>query len=310
MRNNLLNIIGKVIFPSYIILYFIFFYLPQMAEASTLSVSPVILDRKAYARDILKESLTIFNSTADRLDVYTFVNNFSSSDGKVGFLDPTKADLASSLANWIAIRRGVIELAPNEKKNIDFSIEVSPRARPGTYHATIAFAAGATRFEAENKIGQAASAVINLEALEDVKERLRIKRFVPTKIFFSGFPAWFSYTVENAGNRTLIYGGEIVIYDRRGEEKASLPINLEKVALEPKEEVSNVARWDESGRGKGFGKYKAILRVDFGKGGYAQDIVFFWIIPWPKILFVFVIAAVLTAVIAFCARALLTSNRV
>lgn len=310
MRNNLLNKISKVVFLSYIILYFIFLATPTAAQASDLSASPAIMDIKSQARDILKESLTIFNNTNNKLSVYTFVNNVSTTEGEQKFLDPAQADLSSSLANWISISRGVIELAPKEKRNINFSVEVNLRARPGIYHAAIAFVAGATRFEAEKKINEAAAAVINLEVVEVIKERLQIKKFIPTKIFFSDFPAWFSYTVENVGNQALIHSGEIVIYNRRGEEAASLPINQEGVALDPKAEISNVARWDGHRQGVGLGKYKAILRVEFGKGGFAQDTIFFWIVPWPKIALVFASLAALTATAAFVARTLRVSKKI
>ena len=102
-----------------------------------ITASPAVFDFKAKARDILPEKIILTNKSDVKLNVYTFVNNILATTGEAKFLDPGTADYSSSLANWISISRGVLELAPGEKKEIDFSIEVNMRAKPGIYHAII-----------------------------------------------------------------------------------------------------------------------------------------------------------------------------
>jgi len=287
----------KIIFALLSIFYFLFSDVP-LVHASSFSVTPVVIDERAKARDILKESVTLTNNTARKLNTYTFVNNISRELGKQEFLDPSRADHSSSLANWIAISRGVIELAPGETRTIDFQIDVNLRAKPGVYHAVIYFGEGSRRTESEKKLPEAPAVMVNLEVLEDIKERLQLKKFIPDKVFFTGFPVSFSYDLENIGNRELTPTGEIRIYDRRGEEVGAVDVNYEGVVLgrETTEQLAGI--WEASG---GFGRYKAILDLEYGstQRGTLQDTVFFWVIPWKMILIIFGIMAGLVIIFTF-----------
>lgn len=279
-----------------LVLFFAWFHI---AYAASFTVTPAVINEKAKARDILKESVTLTNNLANKINVYAFVNNIAIREGKQEFLDPSRADHSSSLANWIMIRRGFIELLPGEKKKIDFDIEVNLRAKPGMYHALINFAEASTRAEAEAKIAGAPSVTVNLEVFEDIKERLQLKSFISDKTFFFGFPVSFSYELENIGNRPVLPLGEIRIYDRRGREVTSMQISEAASAIAPAENIKIVSSWSglekssaplmlasvasALGVGGGFGKYKAVLDIEYGVVGKTlQDTVFFWVIPlWP-----------------------------
>lgn len=276
--------------------------LPMTMRAASFNVTPAIIDLKARARDILKESITLTNNTDRKLNVYAFVNNVAVQEGKQEFLDPSRTNQASSLANWILFPRGVIEISPGEKKSVDFKIEVNLRASPGIYHAVISFVDAPTRDDAEAKAVGAPSVAVNLEIAEDVKEWLQLKRFVPDKTFFSGFPVSFSYELENTGNKSATPSGEIRIYNRRGKEVASLKINEKLAEIGPEKNLNLANLWrgsdaPESGRffanaSQGLtsmGKYKAFLDLQYGSKQRAslQDTVFFWVIPWQYILAIF-----------------------
>lgn len=262
----------------------------SLAHAASFTVSPVVIDRKAKARDILKESVMLTNTAGRKLNIYTFVNNVSIQEGKQEFLDPSRANHSSSFANWIKISRGVIELLPGEKRTVDFQIDVNLRAQPGMYHALISFAEGSRRVEAEKKLRDSPLSTINLEVIEDIKERLQLKKFVSDKTFFSGSPISFSYELENIGNRSLAPSGEIRIYNRRGEEVAVIDANADGKELQPDATLQLAGVWQG---GKGFGRYKALLNLEYGakQRGTFQDTVFFWVIPWQKILIIFVVLA-------------------
>lgn len=248
-----------------------------LAQVASLSVTPIIIDEKAKARDILKESITLINDTDRKLNVYTFVNNVA--------IEESKTDLSSSLANWIEISRGVVEFLPGEKKKIDFEIRVNLRANPGIYHAVISFAEGPTRDEAEKKLANTPSVAVNLEVIEDIKERLQLKKFIPDKIFFSGSSAAFSYELENIGNQTSAPSGEIRIYNRRGEEVEALDANQDNAAIDPNTAKQFASIWQNA---KGFGRYKALINIEYGaKNAAIYDTVSFWLVPWQKILIIF-----------------------
>lgn len=257
-----------------------------LRAAEIITAAPAVIDLKAKSRDILKEPIILTNKSNVKLNVYAFVNNVLAATGEARFLDPAAADLSSSLANWISISRGVFELAPAEKKELDFSVEVNMRAKPGIYHAVISFAAGATRAAAEANLKEAARININLEVLDNTKEILEIKKFMPDKTIFSKFPVSLSYTLENSGDRSLLPTGRILIYNRSGEEVSVINLNPEAADIELQTSKIFKAVWPD---GKDFGKYKALLNIEYGNGQRKtlHDAVFFWVIPWQKLLIVF-----------------------
>lgn len=297
-KNNRVLPRSSILFGIGLTILLLFFTTSFVLAAPSLTVNPVVIDKKAKARDILKESLTLTNNTGRKLNVYTFVNNIIASKGEEDFLDPSRADYSSSLANWVKISRGVIELSPGEKRTIDLRIDVNLRAKAGIYHAVISFVEGSSRAIAGEKLKSAPKVTVNLEVIEDIKERLQLGTFVPVKTFFSGSPITLLFSLENIGNRSLVPSGEIRIYNRRGEEVATIDVNDERLTLEPDGTVQLASVWQGV---QGFGKYKAFLDLEYGttQRGTIHDAAFFWVIPWQKILIIFVVLALSVILITY-----------
>jgi hypothetical protein len=275
--------------------------------AKAFTVSPVVLDEKAFPRDILKEIITVTNDSSKKADVYAFVNNINPAEGATGFIDPATADFASSLANWINITRGSLDLEPGEIKEVPVTIEVNLRAKPGMYHAEISFGEGWSYENArQNAIAGANKTAINLEVLEDKKERLQLQAFTTSKRFFPSFPVGFSFGVENIGNQSLVPEGSIRIYDGSGRELDSMKLNEGGAKIDPNGSLQlasiwqglNLATWRQMG---GFGRYKAMLDLSYGSSeqqGRLQDTVFFWVLPWKNLIATFMVLAVVAVAVA------------
>jgi len=269
------------------------------AAGSTHSVLPLIIDEKARARDILKESVTITNKTGRKITIYTIVNDVTVGiDGGIEeYNGPSIADRSHSLSNWIQIGRGVIDLAPGEQKTIPFTIQVNLDAEPGVYHSKVSFIEGPNITEAQKKIDQSPALIVNVEIADETKELLQLKQFVSDNVFFSGSSATLTYKIENIGNTDIVPKGEILIYDRKGKEVRALPVNIEAAAIAPKSVGEFHAAWEGGSRA---GRYKALLNVEYGnkQRGTLNDTVFFFFVPIVKIAIVFFVslAAVLTAV--------------
>lgn len=248
-----------------------------------IGVTPLVVDIKAKARDILKQSFTIKNTDAFKHIVYPAVNNISAETGRQEFLEPGRADQSASLANWIAVTRGGIELLPGEKKTIEFSLEVNLRAAPGMYHAVISFADQPGAGGNDASLRRAPALAVNLEVIEEIKERLQLKKFIPDQLFFSAFPATFTTVILNNGNRRETPTGSIRIYNQNGREIASLPVNPGETEISIGSTASFPSVWDHGPR---LGRFKALLNVSYGsvQPGTLQDTVFFWVVPWQKIL--------------------------
>ncbi len=252
-------------------------------QSGDFSFTPVIIDEKAKPRDILKHTLTIVNTSNRKLNLYPSVNNIDTSEGQQQFAQAHNgADRAASLANWIELSRGVVELGPGEEKTIPFVIRVNLTAVPGSYHAYISFYEGSTR-EAAEKTTALGKMTVNVEVLADVKEVMQLNKFFSDNIFFSGDDILFNYQLENIGNQSLQPKGEIRVYDRKGREVAAVEVNKDGKTISPDEMSQLASVWSAA---SGFGRYKAFINIDYGETQKAsvQDTVFFWILPWQQLL--------------------------
>lgn len=246
------------------------------------SVSPVVTNEKAKPRDIIKKELLVTNHTAQRIDLYITVENIDPTQGTQEFESPAVSDLSTSLANWVEITRGVIELSPGEVRKIPYLIHVNLTAKPGNYYARIQFQKGAKRAEAEES-KEGSALMLNVEVVDDANERLQLGNFMSEDGVVFGNSVSFSYLLENVGNRLIEPRGSIRIFNRRGEEVGSVPLNAEGEGITPENKKQLAAVWGATGR---FGKYKAFLDLEYGENQLAsvQDTVYFWVFPWKEIM--------------------------
>ncbi|KKS84321.1 MAG: hypothetical protein UV60_C0023G0005 [Parcubacteria group bacterium GW2011_GWA2_43_11] len=272
---------------------------------STFSVSPVVSNEKAKPRDIIKKEVIVTNNTDQRLDVYISVENIDPTEGAQEFVGPGASDLSTSLANWVEITRGVIELDPRESRKIPYLIHVNVSAKPGSYYARLQFREGAERTEAEAGI-EGSALMLNVEVEDNAIERLQLGNFMSEDGVVLGNSVAFSYLLENVGNRLLEPRGSIRIFNRKGEEVGSVPLNADGEEITPENKRQLAASWSAVGR---FGKYKAFLDLEYGENQLAsvQDTVYFWVFPWKEItaamMGVLVLAVVGTYIVHMSAMA-------
>jgi hypothetical protein len=254
----------------------------------------MVANEKAKPRDIIKKELLVTNNTSQRMDLYIHVENIDPTVGVQEFVSPGVSDLSTSLANWVEITRGVIELSAGETRKIPYLIHVNLTAKPGNYYARIQFNKGPKRPEAEvSKEGTAL--MLNLEVQDDAKERLQLGNFISEDGVILGDTVSFSYLLENIGNRLIEPRGSIRTFNRRGEEVGSVPLNANGEEINPDNKKQLAAAWNATGR---FGKYKAFLDLEYGENQLAsvQDTVYFWVFPWKEIMVAFVGVLVLAVV--------------
>lgn len=261
---------------------------------SKFSVSPVVANEKAKPRDIIKKELIVTNNSDKRVDVYISVENIDPKEGPKEFISPAVSDLSTSLANWVEITRGVIELDPKESRKIPYLIHVNVSAKPGSYYARLQFREGARRTEAEAST-EGTALMLNVEVVDNAIERLQLGNFMSEDGVILGNSVSFSYILENVGNRLLEPRGSIRIFNRKGEEVGSIPLNAEGEEINPDNKRQMAAAWSATGR---FGKYKAFLDLEYGENRLAsvQDTVYFWVFPWKEIMAALMGVAVLAVV--------------
>ena len=220
------------------------FALPAHAQTSPdLVVTPVVIDEKVKQRDIVKESIMVKNNTNHVLDLYPSVNDINPQLGEQGF---SRADdstaLSDSLANWIELSRGEIQLGPGEEKAVPFIIRVNMNAVANSYHAQISLTAGGTRAEADSK-PPLGVIMVNVEVQADIKELLQLNKFTTDNIFFSGDDVLFNYQLQNIGNQNLAPKGQVHIYNRKGEEVATVDVNKDGKIDEKRRTYAPLGLW-------------------------------------------------------------------
>ncbi len=279
-----------------IIGFMLLLFLPVFVHAADFSATPLVIDGKGKAREILKFSLALKNDSNNLLTIYPWVTNFTSASGTASMPDLSRADLSQSLANWIEMTRGVVDILPGEKRDIPIMIQLNVNARPGIYHAELRFAHGSSRIEAETN-REVLIIPVNIEVLDDITEKLQLSKFVPERQWFLGDSAAFTYRLENVGNRGVAPQGKIRIFDRRGAEVAAIDANANGEKLEPAAAAMLSAVWAADGH---FGKYKAMLDIEYGQHGrgMVQDTIFFWVVPWQKIFGMFATILIISIIAA------------
>jgi len=274
--------------------------LPYVTHAEAprdMQVSPAVIDEKAKQRDIIKESITLTNTGSRLLNLFPAVEDVNVQNGDQTFAyAENSTQRGDSLANWIELSRGVIELQPGETKTVPFVIHVNLNAAPGEYHAAVTFTDGGTRDETANKNPDGV-AQVNVEVQADIKEDLQVLKFTTDRVVFNGDDVLFKYQIVNNGNQALSPSGDIRIFDRRGEEVATIDVNKDGKSVSPSQTAQLASVW---GAVQGFGQYKAIITVNYGTAQTAsvQDTVFFWVIPWKQLLGLFTVTIIALGVLA------------
>lgn len=259
----------------------------NIAQAASVVVEPMVIDHQGLPRDIIKGSFKISNPNPHKVSVFTTTKNFDPSSGAQEFVEPGVADLSNSLANWISVGNKLLELEPGETKEVPYEIEINLRAQEGVYHAIMYFPVGSTRAESEQFINSAPKISVNVTVGSNSKERLKVAQFQGPGMSF-GFSSKFQVEVNNTGNTSLKPKGEVRIYNRNGEEVATIPINNQEQEVAPDQSQIFKGVWTKA---HGFGRYKAQIVLEFGDKQFQtyQDSVFFWLLPWPILLFLIMI---------------------
>ncbi len=281
---------------------------PVFAE-TLFTATPMVIDGKGKVREILRYSLSLTNTTSHLISVYPWVNDVDDSVGETGTSDMAGSqnkDISESLSRWLEVTRASIDMLPGEHKDIPVMIQINLRAKPGHYHAKIHLAQGGDRASAEANKAGTTDVAVNIEVLEDINERVQLGTFTPDKTIFAGDEASFKYSLDNIGNRGVIPHGKIRIYDRDGQEVATFDANQGGQKIEPLGKAQLASVWASGGS---FGRYKAMLDIEYGTRGTIQDTVFFWVVPWKKVVGMFLSLIILCVIIAIGLHSKAQANR-
>lgn len=273
------------------------FVFAQKETTGVVEIEPRIIDEKLNASEIRNYTVTIKNNTDRKVQMYPMVDDFTAEEGIREYHGPGRADKTVSVASWITLSRGVVDLMPNEEKQLPLELQISLFAKPGKYYARIAFPEGGNRPLAKLNMNTKnfPEITVNIEVEEEIVEKVQIMEFKSIKNIYFKFPAMFSLVLRNFGNRDVVPDGNIYIYNRRGQEIEKIAVNNSKEKISPNQEKKYNLNWGKSG----FGKYKAKLEIEYGEFDKRdlQDTVYFWVLPL-KYLIVFVVGMLIIIVLS------------
>jgi len=252
------------------------------AVDSAITISPPIFDVAAAPGDVLHENFSLANRNHYKAHLYAVVKDMFQGQSAEG-------EEKAALSSWIEVSRAGLELSPGASQTVPLVIRI-PRAAPaGKYYATVAFAEGSTRLEAENRpVPEGSKLTLVVEIKKPTVQKLQILAWSAGRGLNIFGRVAFAAELKNTGNGPLPAKAEIFIYDRRGREVASKVI-ADNLALG----VGENKKIETSFEVGGFGQHKAVLRAEYGNNlqYLNQDVDFFWLVP-PYL------ALVLTALLA------------
>jgi hypothetical protein len=264
---------------------------PQLLLANSYTVTPPVIEHNVEARDMLEDSIRVTNTGTVPVKLFPSVHPISlGEDGSIkSFESPVMTDQTRNVTSWIAISRARVELQPGESIKIPVSLTIHPNAVSDDYYAFIGFGSGDKRDEAEAAVinGQAPGVIMRISTADTNSEYLRLHSFRIERYITGTDVTPVTYELENIGDTPVIPKGEIIIYDVRGREVGSLPINAEGVSLAPQDRTAFSGTLPDTGV---YGRHKAFLNLEYGSTQRANlyDTTFFTVVPLRLIIAVFV----------------------
>lgn len=249
---------------------------------AAVTASPLILDETVSPRDIFERTVVITNNSGVPVRVFPSVNEITLDEGGAikEFIPASVGDRSTSLTSWVAFPRGRVELAPGASTTLKVSYSINANAAPGLYHAFLGLGSGSNRDEAEAQVmrGNAPGVILRVAVADARVEALRLARFTIDRLVVREQSDAITYALTNPGDMPVVPAGEILLYNARGEEVATVVLNNDARVVAPGETVELTAPVSTAGL---FGRYKAFLSLEYGAGrATVHDTAFFYVAPW------------------------------
>ncbi len=264
-------------------------YLIVPAAQAAVTASPLILDETVSPRDIFERTIVISNDSGVPVRIFPSINEITLDAGGAikEFIPASVGDRTTSVTSWTSFPRGRLELAPGASTSLTLAFSINPNAAPGLYHAFLGLGSGTNRDEAEATVmrGTAPGVIVRVAVADTRVEALRLARFTVDRVVVSERSDAVTYALTNPGDLPIVPTGEVIVYNARGEEVATVPLNEGARSIAPGETVELTAPVTTGGL---FGRYKAFLSLEYGTGrATVHDTAFFYVAPWHYLLVLF-----------------------
>lgn len=194
-------------------------------NAQALTISPVRVEITGNPGQTLRGEMEILNEQGETKTFFSSFENFEPS-GDTG--SPRFVGNSGNLSTWLSTNTR-IDIAPNEKQIIPFTIAIPADAEPGGYFSAIFWGSQdpKTQEAGEVAIGGKLGVLILLRVAGDIHEEAGLSEFVAAdgKRLLTAVPVTIGYRFTNKGDDRVVPLGDIVIKNTFGMEVESLKAN-------------------------------------------------------------------------------------
>jgi len=250
-------------------------FLFSREQVNALTISPLrhtlVLDR-GQSNTI---AITITNEEKDKLYIQADIDGFS--------IDPEKGhaifNVKDEAINWIKTKEGIIELEPNQTKDILFNISIPEQALPGAHYLGL-FAKKTT---AENdgvvSIGSRVGSLLFLYVSGEIQESLFRETFKTKKIVNINPNIDVDLQLKNNGNIHVVPTGNLIIKNRKNKVLETKNLNDSQQKILPNNDFIKTFTFDNL-NWKDAGKINVDLSLKYGlEEQEIHETISVWFLP-------------------------------
>ncbi len=313
--------LAVILFAATIMLGLFGYTTAQEGGGSGVSVSPTRTELPILPGDSEEVTISVRNITSADIIARPVLNDFEA-DGDGGsprLLGPDE-ESAQSLASFI---KGLddVQLAPEESKDITFTVDVPQEAFPGGYYGAIRFQAIPVNESGEENPGQisltaSVASLLFIEVPGDILEDVQVdyvKAFVGenTGSIFTSKPDFAGVSITNNGGSFIKPFGPVRVENFSGDTILTYEINnqdprgnvlpdstrtfRDQLLVQETTVINGEESTEEYNPIKWPGRYKITADVSYGNGGEIFTVSStFWYVPsWLIIALVILVASLI-----------------
>lgn len=278
-KKGLLVLIGGLFF----FFFGLFVFIPQ-SKAVQIAITPLVFEFEGKPGGKVEGKVKIMNASQDTEVTIKMESEDmfpEGEEGRVRLQVPPEERASFSLSRWITFEPQSFTLAPREKREVKFVINVPEYAEPGGHYASVLAKTEKVKGPAGVGVGiiQRVASLILLTVPGKYKEELSVASFSTSKSYYEYGPINFLVRFENKGTIHQRPKAKIEIKNLFGKKVA-------EISIEPKVVLPGAIRRLETSFNKKWlfgGRYVATLTGTYGvKNNFeipSQSIVF-WAFPW------------------------------
>ena len=267
----------RLLLVSFVAVLAVTFLSPVASHAQVgISMFPIKFDLTVSPGQTYSDTVTVINPNNFPIGVQPEVENISG--GNQGSIDLVATNIPHGLSSWISINQTSFTLAPQQQKQIPFSITVPANGEPGGHYGAILFRglSVVTSTSGVGLSGRVGSVVlVNVPGASFATGK--IDSFtMGSSSYASHGPFSFSFTVENNGNTHFSPTGQVTL---SGPLFPTTVIPFNSGIIFPGFNRVFSASWP--GR-YAFGPITATLSLNIPDSGTQTAVISFFAFPWQE----------------------------